>query len=347
MGMPAQAQQNRMAAIDGLRAIAVLMVVAFHYLGRWPNDYTGLTFAPMFGFGWLGVDLFFVISGYCIAMTAERTESLAAFWGRRFGRIYPAYVAGVFLTFALVSYFGLPDKGVTIVQALGNLVFLNAVAVPPVDGVYWSLIVELKFYFIYGFLLCISRRPSIILGGMAGLFVLGLGLRLVGIDHFDRIIRPEHIILFLIGAALFFAHAQNSGVQQRPYYLLAVCAYLASFGTGAYDTVVPYAAVTLLAGMVVIATRRLPFLSILWPVGLISYSWYLLHQNIGLLIIRALTSAGFADALAVSGAVAGTLVLSVMLYFVFENRSVRKQANQLFEKFFSILKLNRLADQSA
>jgi len=347
MNMPAQTQQSRMAAIDGLRAIAVLMVVAFHYLGRWPNDYTGLSFAPMFEFGWLGVDLFFVISGYCIAMTAERAGSLATFWGRRFGRIYPAYAAGVVLTFTLVSYFGLPGKEVTIVQALGNLLFLNAAIMPPVDGVYWSLIVELKFYFIYGFLLSISRRPSIILGGMVGLFVIGLGLRLVGIDHFDRIIRPEHIILFLIGAALFFAHTRDLGAQQRPYYLLAVLAYLVSFTTGAYDAVVPYAAVTLLVGIVVIATRRLPILSTFWPVGLISYSWYLLHQNIGLVIIRAATNAGFGDALAVACAVAGTLALSVGLYFAFENRTIRKAANQLFEKIFAILKLNRLAKQPA
>lgn len=345
--MPVQTQQNRMAAIDGLRAIAVLMVVAFHYFGRWPNDYTGLSFAPMFEFGWLGVDLFFVISGYCIAMTAERTGSLATFWGRRFGRIYPAYVAGVFLTFALVSYFGLPGKEVTLLQALGNLLFLNAIALPPVDGVYWSLIVELKFYFIYGCLLCISRRPSIILAGMVGLFMFGLGLRWVGIDHFDRIIRPEHIVLFLIGAALFFAHTRNSVAQQRPYYVLAVLAYLASFATGAYDAVVPYAAVTLLVGIIVIATRRLPVLHLLWPVGLISYSWYLLHQNIGLVIIRAATDAGFGDAFAITSAVIGTLVLSVALYFAFENRTIRKAANQLFEKIFGVLKLNRLAKQPA
>ncbi|MEQ8391575.1 MAG: acyltransferase [Thalassospira sp.] len=345
--MPGQPAQNRMAAIDGLRAIAVLMVVAFHYLGRWPNDYTGLSIEPMFQFGWLGVDLFFVISGYCIAMTASRAGSLATFWGRRFGRIYPAYIGGVVLTFVLVSSFGLPGKEVSAVQAAGNLVFLNAVLFPPVDGVYWSLIVELKFYFIYGLLLCVSRQPTIILGGMAGLFVLGLGLRLVGIDHFDRIIRPEHIILFLIGAALFFAHAQKSVAQQRPFYLLAGGAFFASFATGVYDAVLPYAAVTLLAGIVVIATRRLPVLSALWPIGLVSYSWYLLHQNIGLLIIRALTDAGFADALAVAGAVTGTFILSVMLYFVFENRTIRKKANQLFEKIFSLLKLNRLANQSA
>lgn len=345
--MPGQPNENRMAAIDGLRAIAVLMVVAFHYLGRWPNDYTGLSIAPMFEFGWLGVDLFFVISGYCIAMTAQRTGSLATFWGRRFGRLYPAYVAGVLLTFVLVSSFGLPGKEVTLLQALGNLLFLNAVGFPPVDGVYWSLIVELKFYFIYGVLLCISRRPWIILGAMVGLFLLGLGLRLIGIDHFDRIIRPEHIILFLIGAALFFAHARNSGSQQRPYYLLVACAYLASFATGAYDAVVPYAALILLAGIIVIATRRLPVLSILWPVGLISYSWYLLHQNIGLLIMRAMTGAGLADWLAIGAALIGTLSLSVMLYVAFENRTIRKQANQSFEKIFGILKLNRLARQSA
>lgn len=336
-----------MAAIDGLRAIAVLMVVAFHYLGRWPNDYTGLSFAPMFEFGWLGVDLFFVISGYCIAMTASRTGSLATFWGRRFGRLYPAYFAGVLLTFVLVGSFGLPELDVTLLQALGNLAFLNAAIVPPVDGVYWSLIVELKFYFIYGILLCISRRPEFILGGMATVFFMGLGLRLAGIDHFDRIIRPEHIVLFLIGSAFFFAHAEKSHVRKRLMYLTAYLAFAASFTTGAYDTVALYAAVTLLCGMAVIAFRRLPVLSILWPVGLVSYSWYLLHQNIGLLIIRAMTNAEFSDALAVGSAIFGTFILSVMLYFTFENRRIRKKANQLFEKVFSILKLNRLAYQSA
>lgn len=334
-----------MAAIDGLRAIAVLMVVAFHYLGRYPNDYTGLSIPPMVDFGWLGVDLFFVISGYCIAMTASRAGSLAIFWGRRFGRIYPAYIAGVLLTFALVTSFGLPGKEVSAVQAVGNLVFLNALGFPPVDGVYWSLIVELKFYCIYGLLLCISRRPDVILTGMAGIFAVGLGLRLVGIDHFDRLIRPEHIVLFLIGAALFFAHAHANSVAQKRYYAIAVTGFVASFATGAYDTVVPYAAVILLAGMAIIASRRLPVFSMLWPVGLVSYSWYLLHQNIGLLIIRALTGAGYGDAIAIGAAVLGTFALSVMLYFTFENRSVRKHANRLFEMVFTILRLNLAAKQ--
>ena len=342
--MPGQTEQNRMAAIDGLRAIAVLMVVAFHYLGRWPNDYTGLSIPPMFEFGWLGVDLFFVISGYCIAMTASRAVSLATFWGRRFGRIYPAYVAGVILTFALVSAIGLPGKEVSTLQAAGNLLFLNALGFPPVDGVYWSLIVELKFYCIYGLLLCISHRSDFVLTGMAGLFVVGLGLRWIGIDHFDLIIRPEHIILFLIGAALFFAHANT--VTGKRYYAIASAGFVASFATGAYDGVMPYAAVVLLAGMAVIASRKLPVFSALWPLGLVSYSWYLLHQNIGLLIIRGLTGVGFGDAAAIGAAVVGTFGLSVMLYVAFENRTIRRLANRLFERTFTALKLDRLACQS-
>ncbi|WP_417805575.1 acyltransferase family protein [Thalassospira lucentensis] len=336
-----------MAAIDGLRAIAVLMVIAFHYLGRWPNDYTGLSISPMFEFGWLGVDLFFIISGYCIAMTASRAGSLAIFWGRRFGRIYPAYVAGVILTFFLVSAFGLPGKEVTAFQAAGNLVFLNALGFPPVDGVYWSLIVELKFYAIYGLLLCISRRPAVILTGMAAIFVIGLGLRLAGINHFDRLIRPEHIILFLIGSALFFAHAVESFSAQKRYYAVALVGFLASFTTGAYDAVIPYAAVTLSVGMLIIASRRFPVFSMLWPIGLISYSWYLLHQNIGLLIIRGLTGAGYGDAIAIGAATLSTFALAVMLYLAFESRGIRRQANRLFEGLFAMLRLNRFARQPA
>ncbi|MEO6627595.1 MAG: acyltransferase family protein, partial [Aquihabitans sp.] len=71
-----------MPALDGLRAVAVAAVVAFH-LGR-------------LGGGFIGVDVFFVISGFLITrlLLAERERSgrvaLGAFWGRRFRRLLPA-----------------------------------------------------------------------------------------------------------------------------------------------------------------------------------------------------------------------------------------------------------------
>lgn len=328
-----------MAAIDGLRAIAVLMVVAFHFLGRYPNDYTGLSLAPIFTFGWLGVDLFFIISGYCIAMTASRTPDLASFWGRRFGRIYPAFAVGCMVSWALTSYFGLPEKEVSGLQALGNLLFLNAVFVPSVDGVYWSLIVELQFYMLYGLILCIDRRPFAIMMGLSVLFALAMGLQYADNPAISRIMKPQYIILFLIGAALFFGHA----TEKRFYYIWAACGFAASFTTGYYDAVIPYAAATLGLGCLVVASRKLPIFDRLWPVGLVSYSWYLLHQNIGLLIIRSLTAEGVSNGAAIAAAVVGTFILALGLYVLCENRYVRKVANRFFAWLFALLQFNRLA----
>lgn len=330
-----------MAAIDGLRAIAVLMVVSFHFLGRYPNEYTGLSLAPTFTFGWLGVDLFFVISGYCIAMTASHTPDLASFWGRRFGRIYPAFAVGCLVTWGLTSYFGLPGKEVSILQAIGNLLFLNVALVPSVDGVYWSLLVELRFYMVYGLILCIDRRPLAIVSGLSALFFLGVWLEYIGSPLRILITRPEYIVLFLIGAALFFAHATG----KRIFYFWAICGYAASFTTGYYDAVVPYALVTLGLGCLSIASRKLPVLDRLWPIGLVSYSWYLLHQNIGLIIIRFLSIRGAGDGVAIAIATASTFILALGLFVLCENRKVRMAANQLFARIFEMLQFHRLAKQ--
>jgi peptidoglycan/LPS O-acetylase OafA/YrhL len=102
----------------------------------------------VFQHGIFGVQLFFIVSGFCIWMTARRCPDLATFWTRRLGRIQPSYVAAVLLTFAIVAAFGLPGREVSGADLLSNLTWATMfVPAPFVDGVYWTLLVELKFYF--------------------------------------------------------------------------------------------------------------------------------------------------------------------------------------------------------
>jgi peptidoglycan/LPS O-acetylase OafA/YrhL len=110
MGKAAPVTDKRNDVIDAFRGIAVVSVMAFHYLVRWappenPGNVYGYrqTFSPLFAVGALGVDLFFVISGLVIAMTVLRSRDAIEFMARRVSRLYPPFIAAVLLTFTVTS----------------------------------------------------------------------------------------------------------------------------------------------------------------------------------------------------------------------------------------------------
>ena len=86
--------------LDALRGIAAFSVVLFHYTARYDSIYghsNRLLFK--FNYGHLGVNLFFIISGFVIFMTLDRTKSVIDFVVARFSRLYPAYWTALALTF--------------------------------------------------------------------------------------------------------------------------------------------------------------------------------------------------------------------------------------------------------
>jgi peptidoglycan/LPS O-acetylase OafA/YrhL len=110
----------------------------------------------------LGVNLFFIISGFVILMTAWG-QTVDGFAASRVARLFPAYWVSVILTAGLL-FFVWPGKDVTPLQALSNLVMIHpAYGVHHVDGVYWTLWTELRFYLLIGVFLClgITRRRII------------------------------------------------------------------------------------------------------------------------------------------------------------------------------------------
>jgi peptidoglycan/LPS O-acetylase OafA/YrhL len=146
--------------IQGLRAVAVLLVLAFHL---WPDTVTG---------GYVGVDVFFVISGFLITAhllehPPRRGRDLLEFWGRRIRRLLPAAFLVLIVT-AIASRLFAPETqwasiaGQTIASALyvqnwvlaSNSVDYLAAAEPPTPVQhYWSLSVEEQFYLVWPILL--------------------------------------------------------------------------------------------------------------------------------------------------------------------------------------------------
>ena len=174
--------------IQALRAVAVALVVVFHV---WPDALPG---------GYIGVDVFFVISGFLITghlfSEVERTGriSLPGFWARRIRRLLPA--ASVVLLASLVAMLALIPRslwqqtaveigasalyGENWVLAASSVDYLAANGTPTLVQHFWSLSVEEQFYIVWPLLLLAtvllgSRRRRTVLVALAGVFVLSLG----------------------------------------------------------------------------------------------------------------------------------------------------------------------------
>lgn len=198
---------NRVNEIDLLRFIAALSVLVFHYAfrGHAADDMTRLSMpalAPLAAYGYLGVELFFLISGFVILMTVQGV-SLGAFIASRVGRLYPAFWICCTLTFLVTLLFGAPRFSASFGQYLANMTMLSGfVGVRPIDGVYWSLFVELQFYALIALLLLGGQMRHVerwLLGWLA-LVVLG---RWVPLGKLGVLLLDGYAPLFAAGALCF------------------------------------------------------------------------------------------------------------------------------------------------
>lgn len=296
----------RLGALDGLRGIGALVVMVVHYVYRGPSLYPEIgASADWTRFGGYGIGFFFMVSGFVILMSLQRS-TVKRFALGRFIRLYPAYWVCLILTFTVLAVFGLPGRDVTVGQFLVNLTMLQSyVGVPPVDAAYWTLGVELAFY-----VQCtIALALGLVRGrGLDIVMALGLAVSLLVIlaDHtFDTPFTGALLQAFgwtgyvLIGAAFFRFWSGERG---------RVVLVVIPLSIGVIATREPAEAVAalILSGVMVLAlwgpdiglgSRPLRWL------GGISYVLYLLHQNVGYVALRAWSP--------VLGQVPATIIVSV------------------------------------
>lgn len=134
--------KSRLLEIDCLRGIAAISVVIFHFTLGTKN---------ILRFGCCGVELFFIISGFVIFLTIEKTRDYKTFLQSRFARLYPAYWTGVCLTTLVMIVWtrmvNLPLKFPSLIEFAANLtMFQYFFRIKDIDGPYWTLTYELLFY---------------------------------------------------------------------------------------------------------------------------------------------------------------------------------------------------------
>ena len=138
----------RLAQLDILRGFACLMVLLFHYTSKYAEIFsTDITTKLLdFKYGGLGVDLFFIISGFVIFLTIKKNTIPIEFVYKRFSRLYPTFWICVLITFFIIKSSDLVNYHRSFYELLINLTMVpDLFGVKRVDGVYWSLIPELFF----------------------------------------------------------------------------------------------------------------------------------------------------------------------------------------------------------
>lgn len=325
---------SRLAELDALRGIAAMAVVLFHYFTKF-DELFGHNIPPVFSLPWgsysgvdlfslghYGVNLFFMISGFVIFMTLERTKQPMDFVVSRFSRLFPAYWAAVVLTFSIVLVLGLPGKEVNLVQALANLSMVHSFFnVPHVDGVYWTLEVELLFYawaFLAYHLGWLHRVHVLLLAAMALHLVYFIAAEFFGVNLpwiASRYLILKFIAWFALGVMVYRLTRRtanqnqlNSQTQTADLGVIACAIALLACVHSLWIGLLALAFTTVLWGA---ASGRLPWLGnrLLLGLGTISYTLYLVHENIGWAVMRPLQAAGLSS----NGSILFALILSLVL----------------------------------
>lgn len=301
---PPPRARGRITELDLLRFLAAMAVVLFHYTARSGPAWGGADPLELFPgiseisrYGFLGVQLFFMISGFVILMTAMGRDT-ASFVTARITRLFPAYIFCVIVTAVVVTVFPRVGQDVTVLQVLTNFTMLqDGLGVAPVDGVYWTLWAELRFYFLIAIvsLFRVTYRSAV--GFMALWLAAAVALRTEPNLFLSNLLIPAWAPYFIIGMALYLIHRYRSNVMLWALvfasWALAVsrAGELRFFGGLPEGVVQDQTIVWIISGFVVLMSVlalgglrwvRWRFLTTL---GLLTYPLYLIHQWVGWVVI--------------------------------------------------------------
>jgi len=342
--------KDRVTEIDLLRIIAALAVVFFHYTFR---GYAGggmsimpyPLLAPIAKYGYFGVDLFFMLSGFVILMTASN-GSLTKFVASRIARLYPAFWICCTITFIATLAIGGSRYSSSLSQYLINMTMMNGFFdVPSIDGVYWTIFIEIKFYFLVALLLLIrkiDKAQFFIIGWLVVTVLLELHPSYT-LQHF---LITDYSPYFIAGALFFLVYRHGLSMTRVGALVLAWVVALRhalgemhnmveSYNTE-FDSRIVMCLITLFfVTMLLVAIKRTGFFGKRdWiTIGALTYPLYLLHQHIGFMIFNWTYPAVNSHVLLVATVVA----------MIFLAHKVNKHIEQRFFHSFKITIENYLA----
>lgn len=297
--------------LDVLRLLAAMSVVAFHFTARESPAWDGPApeaLAPVgqwAAYGRMGVPLFFVISGFVLLMSSWGRD-VPDFVASRVGRLFPAYWVAVVVSIVLVLYVWPANPAffgheITTSEALLNLTMVQgAFGVHDVDGPYWTLWYEARFYLLIVLLMLVGITRRRILAFCALWPVAGALADGADSPLLTAVLMPDYAPFFAGGMLLYLIHrdghdagtwllvglqilfALDFSLEYYRYVLGLETAWAPSSALIALGTLACFGLVALVT-LTSLARRSAGWMTL---AGALTYPLYLIHENLGWFVIH-------------------------------------------------------------
>lgn len=343
-----------------LRGPAALLVVFAHLVGEWLEknqldwapftlirEYVTAPLAIIQNFGFFGVVLFFIISGYIVTHVSQ-SEKPIAFMLKRIVRIYPPLILSILLILASYTLYKYTTGNITFIDHLSitdyllSFTLVNYVLVPQIviNGVAWTLLIEMLFYVLCFLFIPLMKKNVFASNLLMAAFCLTIIFfaRSFGDNFFLLAASVAYIPYLLMGQLLYYWN--NKIISFKFFALLSIFNYIIlTYGikmifTNFYDSTNSYGVSFLYAYLLFVVfmllENRIRLNRICSFFSNISYSLYLNHGTIGALIITVLYPfLGYSFSLLLALSV--TIFIS-FLSFRFVEEPSRKFARYLVKK---------------
>jgi peptidoglycan/LPS O-acetylase OafA/YrhL len=341
-------------ALDGLRGLAILLVVFYHNFG----------FINYSFFGWIGVDLFFVLSGYLITdillKTVKSPGYLRNFFARRVLRIFPLYYLSLILFLVILPHFTIfkpklqfyVDHQWWLWTYLQNWLFaFNTPTTTRFLNHFWSLAVEEQFYLVWPFLILLIRKPKYLLWLMLVILLSVMLFRsLVWINKVESLSYTSlytftRIDGICIGCMVALLQRINADFLKKNTAIIVIAFAILNFifyflnreNDFPYLAFLGYTTLAALIGMLVneVVHGEAKILNFIFTnfilrfLGRISYGFYIFHWPVYLvlypLLMRTIQSSSSSINQIVAALIAtvAAVLVSVISYYSFEIRFLK------------------------
>lgn len=351
-------ENSRISLLDSFRAIAILLVMLFHYFSRWFSLYPYGDKYNFFSYGNMGVHFFFIISGFVILYTLEFTSSLAVFWKKRMVRLFPSMLIASIITYVVLSFF---DKALLFPTShffkniIASVTFIqpdllssltgHIIEFDYISGSYWSLWVEIQFYLFVSFIYFLCKK-SFIFVFFGATFILIASQFLLSHVYIDNsVIKAIKAIynifnfvvalpFFCCGIIFYIFYKNKMSNTKTEIYIKIYFIFLVIFQVYSYRSQPLKSLLVVFFLLMFFALIYFPKIlsfinnKVLVQIGISSYFLYLIHENIGVLIINrwGTTFAGIEFILPI------LIILFLAIISIFYTFRIEKKINNFLKK---------------
>jgi peptidoglycan/LPS O-acetylase OafA/YrhL len=341
---------SRIGVLDGFRAVAILLVIGFHWGVRWAPPWSADGYLPWGGlfakvwilqYGRSHACFFFILSGFVILLTLERCQGFPDFFRKRVARLWPTLVLCAALTTALLAAFGPrewlrgPESFVLSVLMIDPATFkplLPHADLGWIDGAYWTLGVEARFYILVGLVFLVGRKRFLpVWLGLQGVsFVLGSPwlAHVPALEPLRLVLMPIWLPYLTLGICLFEVYRAKAwrplataGAVAAAAMILVNAAFWSRF---AFED--PLGRTLVNAGWIALFVLFVTNSPILRPLawkpltvlGAASYPLFLLHEAGGIAVMRLLDGWGLPPMVILAMVFALMVAVSLLIFRFFE-----------------------------